>query len=158
MNIAGLGIKESICPQGLITCIKRLLQNFPREKKGLKKISGPRKKSERSVYLIPSMSGFWDNITIPFRTAQFGKYGLFSLKRVIDWHIKDPLLKQVLNVQCGDHGLPPALAAFPVHCVAMDHYLEGGFYPMGGGAGIVKALTTAIKKHGGEIRTGVGVT
>ena len=82
-----------------------------------------------------------------------GKYGLFSLKRVIDWHIKDPLLKAVLNVQCGDHGLPPNKASFPVHCAVMAHYFEGGYYPMGGGAGIVKAMTNAIKRHGGEIRT-----
>jgi len=81
-----------------------------------------------------------------------GKYGLFSLKRVIDWHIKDPLLKAVLNVQCGDHGLPPAKASFPLHCTVMDHYLEGAFYPMGGGGGIVKAMTNAVKKYGGEIR------
>lgn len=152
-----IGDKKIDMPAGFDNLYKTLAAKFPREKKGLKKYLDLVKKVSDQLYLIPSMSGLWDNITIPFRTAQLGKYGLFSLKRVIDWHIKDPLLKQVLNVQCGDHGLPPAMAAFPVHCVAMDHYREGGFYPMGGGAGIVKALTTAIKKHGGEIRTGVGV-
>jgi phytoene dehydrogenase-like protein len=35
----------------------------------------------------------------------------------------------------------------------MDHYFEGGFYPMGGGAGIVKAMVNTFKRHGGEIRT-----
>ena len=83
-----------------------------------------------------------------------GKYGLFSLKRVIDWHIKDPILKAVLSIQCGDHGLPPFKASFPVHCAVMEHYFDGAFYPMGGGAGIVKALTNAFKKIKGEIRTG----
>jgi all-trans-retinol 13,14-reductase len=39
----------------------------------------------------------------------------------------------------------------------MDHYFDGGFYPMGGGAAIVKAMTNAIKKHGGEILTSHGV-
>jgi phytoene dehydrogenase-like protein len=79
------------------------------------------------------------------------------LKRVIGWFIKDPLLKKVLNIQCGDHGLPPSKASFPLHCALMDHYFQGGFYPMGGGAAIVKAMTKAIKKHGGEVRTGQGV-
>lgn len=99
------------------------------------------------------MKGFWDNLTIPWRTRHLGKYGLFSLKRVIDWHIKDPLLKKVLNIQCGDHGLPPGKASFPYHCAVMDHYSNGGFYPMGGGGAIVKAMTNVIKKHGGEVRT-----
>ena len=102
------------------------------------------------------MNGFWDNITIAYRTRHLGKYGLFRLKRVIGWHIKDPLLKTVLNIQCGDHGLPPSKASFPFHCALMDHYFNGGFYPMGGGAAIVKAMTNAIKRHGGEIKTGVG--
>ncbi|MBC7534809.1 MAG: NAD(P)/FAD-dependent oxidoreductase [Ferruginibacter sp.] len=152
-----IGDKRIDMPAGIDNLYESLAKRFPQEKKGLKKYLSLVRKVSEQLYLIPNMSGFWDNVTIPFRTAQLGKYGLFSLKRVIDWHIKDPLLKQVLNVQCGDHGLPPGLAAFPVHCVAMDHYFDGGFYPMGGGAGIVKAMTTAIKKLGGEIRTGVGV-
>lgn len=152
-----IGDKRIDMPAGIDNLYESLAKRFPQEKKGLKKYLLLVRKVSEQLYLIPNMSGFWDNVTIPFRTAQLGKYGLFSLKRVIDWHIKDPLLKQVLNVQCGDHGLPPGLAAFPVHCVAMDHYFDGGFYPMGGGAGIVKAMTTAIKKLGGEIRTGVGV-
>ncbi|MEO6669681.1 MAG: NAD(P)/FAD-dependent oxidoreductase [Ferruginibacter sp.] len=152
-----IGDKRIDMPAGIDNLYESLAEKFPKEKKGLKKYLTLVRKVSEQLYLIPNMSGFWDNVTIPFRTAQLGKYGLFSLKRVIDWHIKDPLLQQVLNVQCGDHGLPPGLAAFPVHCVAMDHYFDGGFYPMGGGAGIVKALTTAIKKLGGEVRTGVGV-
>lgn len=34
----------------------------------------------------------------------------------------------------------------------MNHYLDRGFYPIGGGGGIVKAMTNAIKKHGGQIK------
>ncbi|MBS1742005.1 MAG: NAD(P)/FAD-dependent oxidoreductase [Bacteroidetes bacterium] len=152
-----IGEKRFDLPAGIDNLYEKLAQQFPHEKKGLKKYLELVKKVSTQLYLIPKMSGFWDNLTIPFRTAQLGKYGLFSLRRVINWHIKDPLLQQILNVQCGDHGLPPALASFPVHCATMDHYFDGGFYPMGGGAGIVKALTNAIKKHNGEIRTGVGV-
>jgi phytoene dehydrogenase-like protein len=67
------------------------------------------------------------------------------------------LLKSVLNVQCGDHGLPPGKASFPLHCAVMDHYFSGGFYPMGGGGAIVKAMTNAIKKTGSEVKTSSGV-
>ena len=135
-----------------------LAERFPAEKKGLKKYLTLIQQVSHEIQLIPKMNGFWDNVTIPYRTRHLGKYGLFSLKRVIGWFIKDPLLKKVLNIQCGDHGLPPYKASFPLHCALMDHYLQGGFYPMGGGAAIVKAMTRAIKKHGGEIRTGQAVS
>ena len=134
-----------------------LSERFPHEKKNIAKYLKTVKQVSTELQLIPKMSGFWDNITIPFRTRHLGKYGLFSLKKVIDWHIKDPLLKKVLNIQCGDHGLPPEKASFPLHCAVMDHYFSGGFYPMGGGSAIVKAMTNAIKKNGGEVRTGQGV-
>lgn len=134
-----------------------LAERFPAEKKGLKKYLELVRKVSKEIQLIPKMNGFWDNITIPYRTRHLGKYALFSLKRVISWYIKDPLLQKVLNIQCGDHGLPPLKASFPLHCALMDHYFQGGFYPMGGGAAIVKAMTKAIKKYGGEVRTGQGV-
>ncbi len=135
----------------------RLSERFPAEKKNIGKYLDMVKTVSYQLQLIPKMSGFWDNITIPFRTKYLGKYGLFSLKRVIDWYIKDPLLKQILNVQCGDHGLPPGKASFPLHCAVMDHYSGGGFYPMGGGGAIVKAMTNTIKKYGGTIKTKSGV-
>ena len=134
-----------------------LSSQFPHEKKGLKKYLLLVQHVSREIHLIPKMKGFFDNITIPYRTRHLGKFGLFSLKKVISWHIKDPLLRQVLNIQCGNHGLAPAKASFPLHCAIMDHYFDGGFYPMGGGAGIVKAMTNAIKNNGGEILTSTAV-
>ncbi|PBQ34819.1 phytoene dehydrogenase [Sphingobacteriaceae bacterium] len=139
-------------PAGLDALYESLSQRFPAERKNLKKYLTLVEKVSQQVQLIPKMRGFMDHLTIAFRTKEMGKYGLFTLKRVIDWHIKDPLLKSILNIQCGDHGLPPYKASFPVHCVVMYHYFSGAFYPMGGGAGIVKAMTTALKKLDGEVR------
>ena len=148
-----IGNEKIDMPAGWNALYESLSKRFPAEKKRLKKYLTLIRNVSRQIQLIPKMNGFWDNITIPFRTRHMGKYGLFSLKRVIDWHIKDPLLKAVLNIQCGDHGLPPNRASFPIHCAVMDHYFEGAFYPVGGGAGIVKALTNTLKRWGGEIRT-----
>lgn len=149
-----IGEERIDIPAGMEEFQASLAQKFPQEKKRIKKYLDLTRRVSQQIQLIPKMNGFWDNITIPFRTKDMGKYGLFSLKRVIDWHIKDPLLKAVLSIQCGDHGLPPFKASFPLHCAVMEHYFDGAFYPMGGGAGIVKALTNAFKKHKGEIRTG----
>ena len=152
-----IGDERINMPAGIDNLADSLSLKFPKEKKGIKKYLQLVKTVSRELFLIPKMNGFWDNITIAYRTRHLGKYGLFRLKRVIGWYIKDPLLKSVLNIQCGDHGLPPSKASFPFHCALMDHYFNGGFYPMGGGAAIVKAMTNAIKKQDGEIKTGQAV-
>ncbi len=152
-----IGDERIDMPAGIDNLIESLSTRFPAEKKGIKKYLTLVKTVSKELFLIPAMKGFWDNITIPYRTRHLGKYGLFKLKKVIGWHIKDPLLKKVLNIQCGDHGLPPSKASFPLHCALMDHYFNGAFYPMGGGAAIVKAMTNAIKNYGGRIYTGQAV-
>lgn len=144
-------------PAGFENLYAALAERFPHERKRLRSYLDTVHRVGEQLQLIHRMSGFLDHLTIPFRTRHLGKYGLFSLKRVIEWHIKDPLLQKVLNIQCGDHGLPPSMAPFPVHCALMQHYFNGGYYPMGGGAGIVKAMTTAIKRHGGVVRTSAAV-
>jgi phytoene dehydrogenase-like protein len=139
-------------PLGIDNLKKSLSERFPKEAKNIDEYLTLVQNVSTELQLIPKLKGWWQKLTVPFRTKNFGKFALFSLKRVIDWHIKDPLLKTVLNIQCGDHGLPPATACFPVHCSVMSHYFDGGFYPMGGGSGIVKAMTNGIKKHGGQVR------
>jgi len=162
MNPAGyehcwIGSERIDIPADFEKLYESLCARFPNEKKGLRKYLTMTRNVSRQLTLIPEMKGFWSHLTIPWHTRHLGKYGLFSLKRVLDWHIKDPLLKKVLTVQCGDHGLPPGKASFPFHCAVTDHYSNGGFYPKGGGGAIVKAMTSAVKKHGGEIRTGQSV-
>jgi all-trans-retinol 13,14-reductase len=152
-----IGDERIDLPADVDELYESLSQRFPKEKKGLKKYLELVQNVSSQLYLIPKMNGFWDNVTIAYRTRHLGKYGLFSLKRVVGWHIKDKLLQAILNIQCGDHGLPPVKASFPLHCALMAHYFKGGYYPMGGGAGIVKAMTKAVKKYNGEIRTGEGV-
>lgn len=145
-------------PAGFDNLKESLIARFPKEEKNIKEYLTLIQKVSEELQLIPKLKGIWQNITVPFRTKHFGKFALFSLKRVIDWHIKDPVLKAVLNAQCGDHGLPPNKASFPVHCSVMNHYSDGGFYPMGGGSGIVKAMTNSIKKFNGVVRTNQKVT
>jgi all-trans-retinol 13,14-reductase len=139
-------------PAGLENLKSALSERFPKEEKNIREYLTLVENVSRELQLMPKLKGWWQKITVPFRTKNFGKFALFSLKRVVDWHVKDDMLKAVLNIQCGDHGLPAYRACFPVHCSVMSHYFEGGFYPMGGGGGIIKAMTNGVKRNGGEIR------
>lgn len=135
----------------------RLIQRFPHEKKNIIKYLKLVINVGHQLGLIAKIKTFWQQITIPFRTKHMGKYSPFSLKRVIGWHIKDPLLQRILNIQFGNHGLAPAKASFLMHAAIMHHYHKGGFYPMGGGGAIVKAMTNAIKEKDGIIKTSTAV-
>lgn len=137
--------------------VSRLIERFPKEKKRIKKYLSLIRKVSEELYSLPYFKGFWQKLTIPYKTRHFGKYGLFNLRRVINWHIKDPLLKNILNIQCGDHGVQPKKAAFILHAALMFHYYQGGYYPMGGGGALIKAMTNAIKKYEGQIWTSTGV-
>jgi len=148
-----IGDEKFSMPSGIENLKTELCKRFPEEKKAIIKYIDLVKTIHTQMLKIPKIHGFWEHLTIPFKTKYVGKFAPFTLKRVIDWHIKDPLLKSILNVQCGDHGLPPYKASFLVHSMLMAHYFDGGYYPMGGGGGYVKAFTKNIKSLGGEIRT-----
>jgi all-trans-retinol 13,14-reductase len=129
-----------------------LAKRFPNEKKGLKKYLNIIKKVNEQVELVSKLKSLKDYLLAPYKLRHLIKYVPFSLKTVIGWHIKNPLLRDVLNIQCGDHGLPPAKASFVLQCAIMTHYFNGAYYPVGGGGAIVKAMTNAIKKHGSEVK------
>ena len=128
-------------------------ERFPHDKKNITSYLKMVRTVSAQLQLIPKINGFWDLITIPWRTRYLGKYGLFSLRAIVNWFVKDDLAKIILNIQAGDHGMPPSKAAFPLHAAVMEHYFAGGYYPKGGGVSIVDAMLKAIKNHGGEIRT-----
>ena len=145
-------------PANFETLVERLADRFPKERKNIRKYLDLTRKVSQELYSMPYIKGFWQKLTLPYRTRHFGKYGLFNLRRVIGWHIKNPLLKNMLNVQCGDHGVSPSKVPFVLHSALMYHYYQGGYYPMGGGGALIKAMTNTLKRHTGEIRTSTAVS
>jgi phytoene dehydrogenase-like protein len=73
-------------------------------------------------------------------------------KDFLDAHLSDPILRGVLSGQAGDHGLPPSQASAFMHAGITYHYLNGGYYPLGGAFTLPRAFIRALKRAGGEIR------
>jgi phytoene dehydrogenase-like protein len=71
---------------------------------------------------------------------------------LINAHISDPVLRGVLAGQAGDHGLPPSQVSAFMHAGITHHYLDGGYYPLGGAFTLPRAFVRALKRSGGEIR------
>jgi phytoene dehydrogenase-like protein len=141
----------------LPTMTDRLLQRFPHEQKGIGLYMELLQNLVRQFPLIFEINSIKDVILMPYRTRHIGRYGLYSLKRILEDRIADPVVRGILSVQCGDQGLPPSRTMMMLHAGLARHYEHGGFYPRGGGGAIARALVKAIRRTGSEVKTGVGV-
>jgi all-trans-retinol 13,14-reductase len=148
-----IGTEKIDMPATAENLYQSLAQRFPAEKNGLKKYISLIEKVGVQLELVPKLKTVKDYLLAPYKLRHLLKYLPFSLKTVIGWHIKDPLLRDVLNTQCGDHALPPAKASFVLQCAIMSHYFNGAYYPAGAGGAIIKAMTNAIKKYGSQVKT-----
>ena len=50
----------------------------------------------------------------------------------------------------GLYGLPPSLSAFVGHALLINHYSNGGYYPVGGSAVIAKSIVPIVESRGGQ--------
>ncbi len=84
-------------------------------------------------------------------------FALAPLDTLLKQWVRDPLCRAFLTVHCTNYGLPPSLAPLAVHATNQGHYLEGGFHPRGGGAGLVKSLLAPLRQRGGQVLLETGV-
>ncbi len=85
-------------------------------------------------------------------------HGLRPLRHFLAGISDDPLLRAILSIQAGDHGMSPAHAPTALHAGLQGYYLDGGCYPRGGGRAIPDALIGQICRHGGEVVLGTEVS
>lgn len=125
--------------------IRRLKDRFPHEAEGI----------DKYFKLVMDISYGLMNINSPKR--------LFKYLHVVPWlfrsggklindHIKDPVLRAILAAQTGDNGVAPSRVSAPMHAGVMAHYFRGAYYPRGGGGAIPKAYVRALNRAGGELR------
>lgn len=59
----------------------------------------------------------------------------------------------LLSAQLGNYGSPPSATLVSTHVAMLDHYLQGAYYPQGGGQVLPATLVEVIEAHGGTVRT-----
>jgi all-trans-retinol 13,14-reductase len=128
-----------------------LISQFPSEAAGIKRYF-------RDLRIIPKLmlEPFLPAFLRPlFRLAlwKFRKFLKLTVKEGLALYFKDERLKAVLASQWGDYGLPPGQASFVMHAVVAEHYLDGGYYPVGGSEGIASSMEAIIEAKAGRVLT-----
>jgi phytoene dehydrogenase-like protein len=72
-------------------------------------------------------------------------------------HMQDKELQALLAGQYVDIGLPPGRSSAAYQLLVMQHYLEGGYVPIGGASSIAAAMIPVIAEAGGAVVTSADV-
>jgi all-trans-retinol 13,14-reductase len=144
-----IGDRRVDFPKGRENLIERLKSHFPHEARGIDGYFTD------LVNMVESLSRLGD-LNHPLKSVLSAptvlKWMRASGADLINAHISDPVLRGVLAGQSGDHGLPPSQVSAFMHAGITYHYLDGGYYPLGGSFAIPRAFVRALKRAGGEIR------
>jgi all-trans-retinol 13,14-reductase len=62
---------------------------------------------------------------------------------------RDQRLQGILASQWGAYGLPQSQAPFFIHATMVQHFIRGGYYPVGGGGAIAESVLPIIERRGG---------
>jgi all-trans-retinol 13,14-reductase len=76
-----------------------------------------------------------------------------TTREVLEGLTSNQKLIAVLTGQWGDNGLPPAKSSFIIHSLIAQHYMHGGFYPVGGASRMAECIIPTIRSGGGEVFT-----
>ncbi|MCX5738565.1 MAG: NAD(P)/FAD-dependent oxidoreductase, partial [Proteobacteria bacterium] len=144
-------------PKGRERFAERLKARFPSEAAGIDGYLDIVKRMSNELVWAAPPHGVRDALLMPVRMRTVLRYGLVPLTRFLDRFTRDPLLRAILSIQAGDHGMAPSRAPAVVHASLQDYYFDGGCYPRGGGHAIPDTLTRHIRRHGGEVVLGAEV-
>jgi phytoene dehydrogenase-like protein len=139
-------------PKGRQAYIERLKTRFPGDATGIDRLFESISRLMDQIKLASRVKSPLDAALLPLRAPDLLRWLRGSAQGFVDAHVGDPVLKAILLSQTGDHGVPPSRVSPLVHTSVMDHYFEGGYYPLGGGFAIPRAFVRALKRQGGELR------
>ncbi|MBK9091214.1 MAG: NAD(P)/FAD-dependent oxidoreductase [Anaerolineae bacterium] len=145
-------------PKGKDRFAERLKQRFPREARGIEGYLNALPALMDDLARLGRVRSVGSALAAAGPAASVLQWSRRSGQDLIDHYVSDPLLKAILAGQSGDHGLPPSQVSAFIHAGVASHYLDGGYYPRGGGFAIPRAFVRALKRAGGEIRLNTAVS
>lgn len=137
----------------------RLVETFPKEKKGidryLRLLLEVDRISRRADAAGKPSFGLLADVLMNGRLL--ARYQEATIGAFLDTCTQNPQLRAVLLGQSGDYGLPPSKCSAMLHAGLVNHYLHGAYYPEGGGQAPMDALADAVEAAGGSIHLRRGI-
>ena len=88
-----------------------------------------------------------------YQAKKIPTYVNSTTREVLESLTSNQKLIAVLTTQWGDCGLPPAQSSFMIHSMIAQHYMYGGYYPVGGASRMAETIIPVIQASGGEVFT-----
>ncbi len=146
-----LGEEKFDFPKGRENLIERLKTRFPNQVKGIDGYFNTLADIEEKLQNLGQFTKVENVLKTVASLPSILKWYRWTGQELINEHITDPLLQGILAGQSGDNGLPPSQASAFMQAGITSHYLDGGYYPLGGSYIIPRAFTRALERAGGEI-------
>jgi phytoene dehydrogenase-like protein len=130
-----------------------LTQRFPEEESAIRQYFKDLSKGQAALFLYAAQqnAGLMFKLMAPLAKLWHGIDLGLTTQEYLDQHFQNPQLKALLASQWLDYGLPPEQSPFALHATIANHYLNGGYYPVGGSGTIASAVQKVVEAHGGEV-------
>jgi all-trans-retinol 13,14-reductase len=160
-DVANIEGTEYLFKTGKENFRKQFISYFPKEEKAIcTYLSLIEKTNKRgSAFFFEKIFEPWFSKTVGwiFR-KRYSKFSQRTTYEVLSEITKNERLIAVLCAQCGNYGLSPKNSSFGAHAMVIGHFLEGGFYPIGGADQICEKTLEVFTAHGGKIYINANVT
>ncbi|MCO5231927.1 MAG: NAD(P)/FAD-dependent oxidoreductase [Chitinophagales bacterium] len=104
----------------------------------------------KNFYMLKALPKLAQFFSSPFLSKAYQKFSSRTTKEILDSISDNDELKAVLSAQFGDYGMPPAQSSIVIHAAVALHYMNGGFYPIGGSEEIFNTIMPSVINAGGK--------
>ena len=157
---SGKGRKEfDVCSSvGFNKFRKDLIERFPDETKAIDKYFSMQREARLAfppILLVKFMPRklifFLRKFSLFNRLFKYYQFSEVSVQKVVESLTDNKDLQAILYYNYGDYGTAPAEAAFSMHALLQQHFMQGAYYPVGGPSNVAFHLIQTIRKAGGDV-------
>ncbi|MGD9896711.1 MAG: phytoene desaturase family protein [Candidatus Methylacidiphilaceae bacterium] len=135
-------------PKGIEAFRERLREGFPAEERGIDRYCTLLRALERLLRRSANPAALlWTLLRSPLLL----RWAKGSFRGFLQACTTDIWLQAVLAAQHGNYALPPSRASLLIGAGIAEHYLEGAYFPRGGGQILSDRLAQAVEAAGGRI-------
>eukprot|EP01129_Flabellula_baltica_P015894 TRINITY_DN8251_c0_g1_i1.p1 TRINITY_DN8251_c0_g1~~TRINITY_DN8251_c0_g1_i1.p1 ORF type:complete len:582 (-),score=137.12 TRINITY_DN8251_c0_g1_i1:17-1762(-) len=145
---------EHVFRAGRENYLNDLIEKFPEEERAIRNwLDAVETMSSQSRYIVVGqllpgiLSTIWKKIVC---RKFFKLYSMTPIEVLNQWTDNKKLIA-VLTSQFGDYGSTPDISSFYYHSAVVNHFIEGGYYPIGSAETIGAEIITNIMSRGGEV-------